>query len=330
MDLDKLAYQSVSEYMGELVGDMYASYYFSEEEKKDAEDIVKSVMQALRVKIENEAWMSDDTKKIALDKLDSIEVNVGYPDELLLDYSKFKLDDKADLYTNYMNIYVEYVRQYFLEAGKEVNKKAWGFKMAPNVVNACYIASYNCICFPAAVLKAPFYSKDNSLAMNYGGLGNIAGHELTHAFDTSGSQYDKHGNLCNWWTDEDREEFKKLTDKVANTYSRYATVDDNHVNGDLTIGETVADLGGVASSLDALKTIDPSANYKEFFEAYAKVWYRITTRENALYRLKNDPHAPNFLRTNITLSQFEEFVDTYGIVEGDPMYVAPEDRLSVW
>ena len=331
--LDSLAYQTVNSLIPEAVGDVYANHYFSAEAREDIEKIVDELIEALRGRLEKADWMSDGTREKALEKLDAIGVYIGYADTDYYDYSKIMVDSENDLYTNVIGINVELNRQSLEKAGEAVDREAWGIVMSANTVNACYIPSMNCICFPAAILQGAFYDESASIASKMGSIGAVIGHELTHAFDTTGSQYDKDGNLENWWTDEDLEAFTALTAKVGERYGSYATVGDTRVNGDLTIGETVADLGGAAAALDVLKKHESEGeniDYQDFFEANVHLWAGIETRNRALNLLKTDPHAPMYLRVNVNLTQFDEFYETYDVEEGDAMYTAPEARLSVW
>lgn len=331
--IDEKGYEFVSAMLGEVVGDIYAREYFSPEMKAEAERIVISIVDAMRERITKEEWMSEDTKEKAIEKLNDMHLAIGYPEKFIYDYEKLEISEEDDLFTTYLKISDFFVEETNALVGKRFDSEAWGSLMAPNVLNACYIPEFNMMIFPAAILHDPVFSLDNTISQNYGGLGIVAGHEMTHGFDTNGSQFDKNGNMVNWWTDEDRAAFSKLTEKVSERYGRYAIVDDNCVNGDLTIGETVADLGGTAACLDALHKLEAEGeeiNFKEFFETNAIFWHRLLTRENALSRLKTDPHAPTSLRVNVNLTQFEEFYDAYGVKEGDAMYTAPEDRLSVW
>lgn len=333
MSTERQAYNLVSTFLPELVGQAYAEKYFSEKEKEDVEKIVYELLDVYRNRLENLDWMTDTTKNIAIEKLDAMGVYVGYPDELLYDYSDIVIDKNKDLFTNFISVIFSITNKSIAQNGKPVNRAAWGNMMAPNVVNACYNPTSNSIYFPAAILHDPFYNKDASLASNMGGIGIVIGHEVTHAFDTLGSQYDKNGNMSNWWTKEDREAFSKKTKAVAERYSRYELIDGYRVNGDLTIGETVADLGGAAAALQILESKEKEGeniDYKDFFEANAKIWMRIMTREVRIDKLKSDPHAPESLRTNINLSQFDKFYEVYDIKAGDAMYTAPENRLLVW
>ena len=217
--------------------------------------------------------------------------------------------------------------------GKKFNKKAWGAIMSPATVNACYVSSQNSIKFPAAILRKPFYDKEASLAYNMGGIGIVIGHEMSHAFDTNGSQYDKDGNLVNWWTDEDREAFRKRTKAVGERYAMYEILDGESPNADLVITETVADLAGASVALDVLEKREKEGidvNYEDFFIADAACWRRLLTKNGVQERLKVDNHAPDFLRVNVNVSQFDKFYEVFDIKEGDRMYTKPEDRLNVW
>ena len=331
--LEKRAYSFLNTWYGELTGQAYATHYFSEEEKEAVEEIVKDLIGVYRRRLQKIDWLSDETRETAIEKLDAMGVYVGYPDELELDYSGISFAPEKDLFSNHLAAEAAITRQFYGEAGKSVDRNAWGNTMAPNTVNACYEPTTNCIYFPAAILQGCFYDKDASLSTNMGAIGLVIGHEITHAFDTTGSQYDKDGNLNNWWTDGDRAAFREKTQAVGARYSRYETVEGYHVNADLTIGETVADLGGASAALQVLQEAEEegeAVDYREFFEANARIWFRIVTKDNAISRLKTDPHAPTYLRVNVNLTQFDEFYETFDVKEGDPMYTAPEDRLSVW
>ena len=331
--LERRAYTFISNTYSELIGMAYADYYFTEKEKADVEQIVYDLISVYRKRLENIDWLSDETKQIAIEKLDSMGVYVGYPEELYFDYSDMSFDPDADFFTNHVKALGEMLGQKAAKAGCQVNRKAWGNMMAPNVVNAGYLPTSNSIYFPAAILQAPFYSKDASLASNMGGIGNVIGHEITHAFDTNGSQYDKDGNMNNWWTDEDRAAFTERTQAVAGLYGSYETVEGYRVNGDLTIGEAVADLGGACAAMQVLNEAEAAGeeiDYRDYFETNAKIWCMIITEETAVNLLKTNPHAPNCLRCNLTNMQLDKFYEIYDVKDGDFMYTAPENRLKVW
>jgi putative endopeptidase len=201
--------------------------------------------------------------------------------------------------------------------------------MGPCTVNAYYNALNNEIVFPAGILQAPFYDKNAKKEKNLGGIGVVIGHELTHAFDNTGAQFDETGKLKNWWNQNDYKEFTNRSKKVVDYYSNINMGNEKNVNGILTVGENISDLGGMACVLDIAKKME-DPNLKDLFENYATVWREISTNELKEYLLNNDPHAPKKVRVNAVLSQFEDFYKTYNIKEGDKMYVRPEDRVGIW
>ena len=331
--LEEQAYDYVNDMYNELVGDMYARNTFTEQEKQEIEENVYAMIDIFRERMKANDWLGEETRNIAIEKLDSISVNIGYPEELLSDFAEIEYDVDEDFFQNILAITIAAENEWNSVAGKPFNKKAWGAIMSPATVNACYVPSQNSINFPAAILRSPFYEKDKSLAYNMGGIGIVIGHEMTHAFDTNGSQYDKNGNLVNWWTDEDREAFRQRTKSVGERYAMYEILDGESPNADLVITETVADLSGASVALDILAEKEKEGlevDYKDFFQADAICWRRLLTKNGVQERLKMDPHAPDFLRVNVNISQFDQFYEAYDIEEGDRMYTKPEDRLSVW
>ena len=199
----------------------------------------------------------------------------------------------------------------------------------PQTVNASYSANENSIIIPGGIIQGHFYDPNGTREENLGGIGAIIGHEISHAFDNTGAQYDSDGNLNNWWSEKDYEQFTEKAYKIANFYSQIEALPGEKINGYLTVGENIADIGGVSCLLDILDTMD-KPNYKAFFESYATTWRQITTKEYADYALSLDVHSPNKFRVNGVLPQFQKFYDTYGITEKDGMYVKPEDRLGIW
>lgn len=331
--LGEMAYTALTGFYQEPLGQLYAERFFSPEEKAEITQIVYDLIAVYRARMEQLDWLGEETKATAIEKLDTMGVYIGYPEAMRYDYSAVEVPADADLFAYEMAYQAAKTVQDGAYAGTLTNRAAWGQMMPAYEVNACYNSVTNSIYFPAAILKKPFYSKDASLAANMGGIGIVIGHEITHAFDTRGSQYDKDGNMANWWTEEDRKAFDERTAAVGERYGSYVLVDDMAVNGDLTIGETVADLGGTSAALQVLadkKAAGEDIDYREFFEQNAYVWFRVLTRERAIYFLKIDPHAPCCLRTNVNLTQFDEFYEAYDVKEGDKMYTAPENRLKVW
>lgn len=331
--IEEQAYDFVNDTYNELVGDMYARSTFTEEEKQAIEENVYDMIDIFRERMKVNDWLSEETRNTAIEKLNSMDVNIGYPEEMLNDFSGIKYDNNKDFFQNMLAIRSEDEKAWKFAAGKKFNKKAWGAIMSAATVNACYVPSQNSINFPAAILRKPYYDKDATLAYNMGGIGIVIGHEMSHAFDTNGSQYDKDGNLVNWWTDEDREAFRQRTKAVGERYAMYEILDGESPNADLVITETVADLAGTSVVLDLLAGKEKEGiqvNYEDFFIADATCWRRLLTKNVVQEKLKTDYHAPDFLRVNVNVSQFDKFYETFDIKEGDRMYTKPEDRLSVW
>jgi putative endopeptidase len=315
--------------LNELVSKIYVNKYFDKASKIDVENISKEIIENFQNRLKNISWMSKATKDEALDKLKNINVKVGYPDKWN-DYSDIKInsyDEGGSLIENIINIYSSKSEKEFSKLNKPVNKSEWN--MGACTVNAYYNALNNEIVFPAGILQPPFYDKNASKEKNLGGIGVIIGHELTHAFDNTGAQFDESGKLKNWWSSSDYKEFTNRSKKVIDYYSNLKTSDGKSIDGFLTAGENISDLGGIACVLDIVKKME-NPNLKELFENYATIWREISTKELREYLLSNDPHAPKKIRVNAVLSQFEEFYKTYDIKKEDKMYVNPEDRVGIW
>ena len=319
----------VSCQLNEIISKLYVKKYFDKNSKDDVENMVKEIVKNFENRLENISWMSKATKKEALNKLENINVKIGYP-EKWNDYSDVEVnsyDEGGSLVENVINIYVSQSKKQFSKLNQPVNKNEWN--MGACAVNAYYNALNNEIVFPAGILQAPFYDKDASKEKNLGGIGVIIGHELTHAFDNTGAQFDETGKLKNWWSANDYKEFTNRSKKIVDYYSKIEVSEGNFINGFLTVGENISDLGGIACVLDIAKKIE-NPNLKDLFENYAVVWREISTKELKEYLLNNDPHAPKKVRVNAVLAQFEEFYRTYGIKEDDEMYVKPENRVGIW
>ncbi|OOM70705.1 neutral endopeptidase [Clostridium puniceum] len=315
--------------LNEIVSRIYVNKYFDKASKTDVENISKEIIENFQKRLKNISWMGKVTKNKALNKLKTINVKVGYPDKWN-DYSDIKINsynEGGNLIENVISIYTSQSKKEFSKLNKPVNKSEWN--MGACTVNAYYNALNNEIVFPAGILQAPFYDKNVSKEKNLGGIGVIIGHELTHAFDNTGAQFDETGKLKNWWNTNDYKEFTSRSKKVIDYYSQLETSDGKIVDGFLTVGENISDLGGIACVLDIVKKIE-NPNLKELFENYATIWREVSTKELREYLLKNDPHAPKKIRVNAVLSQFEEFYKTYNIKKGDKMYVNPEDRVGIW
>ncbi len=324
---DVKAYNLCNSLVGELFGVIYAEQYFDDAAKADLTDMVDEIKLVYKDHLNNADWLTEETRETACEKLDTLTLRIGYPDVYMYDWDSIDFEADTPFIENVMHCITQMSAQQNQKADQPVEQDCW--VMGANTVNAYYLPNDNSINFPAAILQPPFYDTSASRSTNLGSIGVVIAHEITHAFDTTGSQFDKDGNMTNWWTDKDRAAFKERTDKVASYYGAIEVIDGEYVQGDLTIGETVADLGAVAATLDIMQNLE-DADYEEYFSGFATIWYEKCTPESRVYLLKNDPHAPCYLRANVTLAQFQQFCDTYGIKEGDSMYVAPEDRLQVW
>lgn len=315
--------------LNEIISKLYVNKYFDKESKDDVENMSKEIIKNFEKRLKNNTWMSKSTKKKALSKLEHVNVKIGYPEEWN-DYSDIEVksyDEGGSLVDNAMSIYMSQSKRQFLKLDKPVNKSEWN--MGACAVNAYYNALNNEIVFPAGILQSPFYDKNASKEKNLGGIGAVIGHELTHAFDNTGAQFDENGKLKNWWNENDYEEFISRSKKIVDYYSNIEMNDGKHINGFLTVGENISDLGGIACVLDIAKKIE-NPDLKALFENYATIWREVSTKELKEYLLNNDSHAPKKVRVNVVLSQFEDFYETYNIKEGDEMYVKPEERVGIW
>ena len=326
---EKDAINTVDSMMGMAIGKIYAERYISKETKKDVEDITKEIIEAYKKRINNLEWMSASTKKNATDKLDKLNVKIGYPEEWV-DYSKINIrsyEEGGSLFQNSMELR-NFARN---EISKKINQPADenGDDFTPQTVNAFYSANENSIIIPGGIIQGYFYDTNRTREENLGGIGVIIGHEISHAFDNTGSQYDSNGNISNWWSKRDYEQFTEKAKKIANFYSQIEALPGEKINGYATVGENIADIGGVSCLLDILDTMD-KPNYKAFFEGYATTWRQMTTKEYAEYVLILDDHSPNKFRVDAVLPQFQKFYDIYKITEKDGIYVKPEDRLGIW
>lgn len=323
------AVDNVNSMMGMAIGRLYSEKYVPEKTKKDVESITKDIIAVYKKRIDNLDWMSSQTKKNAIDKLDKLKIKIAYPDSWN-DYSKLDIksyEEGGSLFQNAMTLRIFERDKMFNKINKLVDKDEDKFK--PQTVNAFYSATENSIIIPGGIIQGHFYDVNTPKEVNLGGIGVIIGHEISHAFDNTGAQYDSDGNLNNWWTEEDYKEFMQKTQKVANFYSQIEAMPGEKLDGNLTVGENIADIGGVSCLLDILGEMN-NANYKAFFESYAVTWRQITTKEYATYASIIDVHSPNKVRVNAVLPQFQKFYDTYGITEKDGMYVKPGDRIGIW
>ena len=324
--IEKQAYQRVSNIFSEPIGVYYGRTYFGEEAKKDVVSIVKKIIEMYKERMKNNSFLKEETKKKAILKLDTIVIKMGYPDKIDEYYSKLKVDDNDSLFDSMNKIFKIKILHNLEELNKPVDRTLWA--MPGHLVNACYNPSSNDITFPAAILQKPFYSLDQSVSQNLGGIGAVIGHEISHAFDNNGAQFDEKGNLFNWWSKEDYDAFKKLTEKMIKEWDGIP-FHGGKVNGKLIVSENIADNGGLSVTLAIMHTLK-DADYQEYFKNWARVWCMKAKEEYILLLLTNDVHAPAELRANIQPRNFSEWYSAFDVKETDKMYIAPEDRVTIW
>jgi putative endopeptidase len=328
---------TVESALGEALGQLYVTEHFPPTAKSRMVELVANLVEAYRQRIEALDWMGPETRRRALEKLGTFVPKIGYPDKWK-DYSALEIDP-ADLFGNLRrSVAVETARE-LAKLGTPVDRDEW--RMTPQTVNAYYNPRQNEIVFPAGILQPPFFDLDADDATNYGAIGAVIGHEIGHGFDDQGSRYDSAGNLNDWWTDEDRSAFEQRTDKLVAQYDALspAEVPDQNVNGKLTLGENIGDLGGLSIayaayqlSLDGAEppVIDGKSAAERFFGAWAHAWATKTRPEEAARRLTIDPHSPPEFRCNAVVRNIDAFHDTFGTTEGDALWLAPEDRVRIW
>ncbi|MFZ6863945.1 M13 family metallopeptidase [Undibacterium sp. Ji67W] len=325
----------VEESMPEALGELYVAKYFPPENKARMEKLVNNLIEAYKQSIETLTWMSPETKKEALVKLSKFTPKIAYPDQWR-DYSALQIKAN-DLVGNVMRSRSFEHQRDIARLGKPVDRKEWG--MSPQTVNAYYNSRQNEIVFPAAILQPPFFNPAADDAVNYGGIGAVIGHEISHGFDDSGSQSDGDGNLRNWWTKEDKENFAKLTDALVAQYNAYSPLPGYNVNGKLTLGENIADNSGLSIAYKAYQislggkpapVIDGYTGDQRLFMGWAQVWRGKARDAEAIRLISIDPHSPAEVRGNAPLTNLPGFYSAFGVKEGDKMYVAPEKRTTIW
>lgn len=323
--------------LGEAVGQIYVSRHFPETHKARMESLVANLIEAYRESITGLAWMGEDTKHEALKKLDSFRAKIGYPDKWI-DYSAVDIDP-SDLLGNVERAHNADIDRHLDEVGKPVDREKW--LMTPQTVNAYYHPLLNEIVFPAAILQPPFFTADAEDAVNYGGIGAVIGHEIGHGFDDQGSQYDGSGLLRNWWTEDDRTAFESLTARLVAQFDALspAAAPGHTVNGRLTLGENIGDLGGLAIaykayliSLDGQEppVLDGLTGVQRFFASWAASWRQAIRTEEAIRRIATDPHSPNEFRTNQIAKNLDAFHEAFGTAEQDGMWMPADQRVSIW
>ena len=337
--MNKRALSVINGILGEAFGKLYVEKYFPPKAKEEMVTLVDYLKKSFAQHIKDVTWMSDATKEKALAKLNKFTVKVGYPDKWE-DYSKLTIEPaaKSVYYTNLQRVN-EWAYQKSLEkVGKPVDKTKWG--MSPQTVNAYYNPLYNEIVFPAAILQPPFFNFEADPAVNFGGIGAVIGHEMTHGFDDSGAEFDGDGNLQNWWTPEDKKNFENATKALAKQYDQYEPVKGVFVNGTFTSGENIADLGGVNIAFDALQmylkdkgNIDKISNFTQdqrFFISWGTVWRTLSTDKYLTNQVKTDPHSPGYFRSFGPLVNVDAWYKAFDVKEGDKLYKKPEDRIKIW
>ena len=322
--------------LGEAVGEMYVKRFFPESSKKKMVALVENLRTALGEHIDGLEWMSDTTKVRAREKLAAFTVKIGYPDKWK-DYSTLEINPGNSYYENLRNASAWYVQDNLSKLGKPTDKTEWG--MTPQTTNAYYNPTTNEICFPAGILQKPFFDPKADDAVNYGGIGVVIGHEMSHGFDDQGSMFDANGNMVNWWTEADKAKFDALGDKLAAQFDAVEILPGVHANGRFTLGENIGDHGGLSIAFSAMQNaikgkniglIDGFTPEQRFYLSYGAIWAQnITDQEKA--RLTNmDPHSLAENRVNVSLRNFQSFFDAFDIQEGDPMFRPEEERVHIW
>ena len=321
--------------LGDVVGRLYVGKHFAPSAKQKMDQLVQNLVKAYQSSIGDLTWMTDTTKQRALEKLTKIRTKIGYPDKWR-DYSNLEIH-ADDLVGNIIRSHgVEYQRM-IDKLGKPVDRDEWG--MTPQTVNAYYNPGMNEIVFPAAILQPPFFDADADDAVNYGGIGAVIGHEISHGFDDQGSKYDGDGNLEDWWTNRDRLAFRELTNRLVNQFTAYEPLPGKHVNGELTLGENIADLSGMSIAFKAYQLsldgqsapmIDEWTGSQRFFLGWAQIWRRKYRDAEMIRRLLTDPHSPSRYRANGPLTNVDAFYEAFDVQPGDGLYRPKADRIQIW
>lgn len=322
----KFAFYLARDMFSQVAGDYYGKKYFGPQAKADVHHMVEQMIKVYKGRLTNNQWLSKDTRDKAILKLDKLGIQVGYPDKIPALYDQFKVDEEESLIANLNQLTVTANKELFSRWNKPVDRMRW--EMSAATVNAYYHPFKNIIVFPAAILQAPFYSLKQSSSQNYGGIGAVIAHEISHAFDNNGSLFDEFGNLNNWWTDEDSAHFKQLAQKMIEEFDGIPFAGQK-VNGKLTVSENIADAGGLSCALEAAKN-EADFNAQEFFINWATIWRMKATEQYMQLLLSIDVHAPQKLRANIQAENLDDFYRAFDIKPGDEMYRAPEDRVHIW
>ncbi|MCL1676375.1 M13 family metallopeptidase [Elizabethkingia meningoseptica] len=338
--MNKRGLSLINGVLGEAFGKLYVDKYFPQQAKTEMLTLIDYLKKSFAKHINELTWMSSETKVKALDKLNKFTVKVGYPDKWK-DYSKLEqvaAKDGGTLYGNLQKVSEWSYQRELNKIGKPVDKAEWG--MSPQTVNAYYNPTNNEIVFPAAILQPPFFNFKADPAVNFGGIGAVIGHEMSHGFDDSGATFDGDGNLVNWWSDADLKNFKDATTKLANQFSKYEPVKGTHINGEFTNGENIGDLGGVNVAYDALQMylkdkgnpgkISGFTQDQRFFMSWATVWRTLMTEQATINQIKTNEHAPGEFRAFGPLVNTDAFYKAFDVKSGDKLYKKPEDRVKIW
>ena len=337
---EERAVSTINWSIGQALGKLYVKEKFPQEAKETAQEMISYIVDSYRNRINKLTWMDELTKLKAIEKLEKISIKIAYPDKWK-DYSSLEinsLDNGGSYFQNRVNLSVWSRSENIAKLNKPVDKSEW--YMSPQIVNAYYSPSNNEIVFPAGILQPPFYDFQADPAVNFGGIGAVIGHEISHAFDDSGADYDGDGNLIKWWTENDYKKFNELGDSLAAQFDRIEVLPDLFINGKFTLGENIGDLGGVNSAFDGLQLylddhdsialIDGYTQNQRFFISWATIW-RTKMREEALRtRIMTDPHSPGMYRGYVPLMNIEAFYKAFNINEGDLMYLEPDKRIEIW
>ena len=335
--MNKRALELINGILGEAFGKLYVEKYFPEKAKDQMLTLIDYLKKSFAQHIKNVTWMGDTTKEKAMEKLHKFSVKVGYPDKWE-DYSKLTMNPEVSLFENITQVGEWAFQKALDKVGKEVDKTKW--VLPPQTVNAYYDPTSNEIVFPAGILQPPFFSFEADPAVNFGGIGGVIGHEMTHGFDVSGAEFDANGNLQNWWEPADKENFQKATEALAKQYDQDEPVKGIFVNGTMTNVENIADLGGVNIAFDALQMylkdhgsvgkISGFTQEQRFFLAWASVWRTLSTDQYITNQVKVDPHSPDYLRAFAPLTNVDAWYKAFDVKEGDKLYRKPEDRVKIW
>jgi putative endopeptidase len=327
--------ENVDGHLGEALGQLYVKRYFNEDAKRRVLALVNNLQKAFENRINHLDWMSDSTKQKAKEKLYAIAKKIGYPDKWR-DYGKVQID-RTKYFENLISLNQDNYQFQLAKLNKPVDRSEWG--TTPSTVTAYNNPSFNEIVFPAGILQFPYFDFSADDAINYGGIGMVIGHEMTHTFDDQGAQYDKDGNVKNWWTKEDYEKFRAKTNSVIDLYNSFTVLDTVHIKGALTVGENTADNGGIAIAYDAFKMtpqgkdsvkIDGFTPDQRFFLSFARIW-RVKTRDAFLRTyVNNNPHSPAMWRVNGPLMNFTPFYSAFNVQPGDKNYKPEDQRIKIW